>query len=437
MKLAVFWFRRDLRLEDNTALHQALISGHPVLPLFIFDDDILHELPKDDGRLSFIYDTLASINQKLIEKESSLLCLKGKPEEVWEKLIHQYEISKVYINKDYEPYAISRDRKIKALLEINGIELHAFKDQVVFEENEILKADDTPYTIYTPYKNKWLQGFQENYQKPIVSSPLENCYVSTHPFPTLSELGFERSSIKVKDYDLSKLGEYATARDLPAKDSTSYLSPHLRFGTVSIRQIIAQLSSTDDTFLSELVWREFFMQILFHFPQVVDRNFKAKYDSIQWRNNEQEFITWCEGNTGYPMVDAGMRQLSATGYMHNRVRMVVASFLCKHLLIDWRWGEAYFAGKLLDYELSSNNGNWQWAAGTGCDSAPYFRIFNPTEQLKKFDKELIYVKKWVPEFVSLEYRMPMVDHKMARARALNVYKVGLTHHKSGSLALKA
>ena len=425
MKISVFWFRRDLRLEDNTAFHHALSSGLPVLPIFIFDEDILEELPKDDARLSFIYDTLESINHTLIEKDSSLLCLKGKPEKVWQELITQYDVNQVYLNKDYEPYAIGRDQQIKELLEKNGIELHAFKDQVVFEENEIMKGDGTPYTIYTPYKNKWLLGFEEKYAQPIVSSPLENLLAAKQPFPTLSQIGFVKSSIKVKDYSLSKLEEYPTARNLPAQDNTSYLSPHLRFGTVSVRQVIAQLSKTDEVFLSELIWREFFMQILFHFPRVVERNFKPKYDGIQWRNNEQEFKIWCAGKTGYPMVDAGMRQLNETGYMHNRVRMVVASFLCKHLLIDWRWGEAYFAEKLLDYELSANNGNWQWSAGTGCDSAPYFRVFNPTEQVKKFDKQLEYIKKWVPELSSLAYPMPMVDHKMARERALDGYKKGL------------
>ena len=425
MKISVFWFRRDLRLTDNTAFHQALSSGLKVLPIFIFDEDILEELPKDDARLNFIYETLESINHTLIEKGSSLLCLKGKPEKVWKKLITQYDINQVYINKDYEPYAITRDKQIKELLEKNGIELQAFKDQVVFEENDILKGDGTPYTIYTPYKNKWLLGFEEKYTQPIVSSPLENLLIAKHPFPTIAQIGFVKSAIKVKDYDLSKLEEYPTARNLPAQDNTSYLSPHLRFGTVSVRQVIAQLSITDDVFLSELIWREFFMQILFHFPRVVGRNFKPKYDGIRWRNNEQEFKIWCEGKTGYPLVDAGMRQLNETGYMHNRVRMVVASFLCKHLLIDWRWGEAYFAEKLLDYELSANNGNWQWSAGTGCDSAPYFRVFNPTEQVKKFDKQLEYIKKWVPEYVTLEYPMPMVDHKMARDRALDGYKKGL------------
>jgi deoxyribodipyrimidine photo-lyase len=427
MKISVFWFRRDLRLKDNTALHHALNSGLKVLPIFIFDEDILDELPKDDARLSFIYETLESIHLTLAKIDRSLLCLKGKPEKIWEELIDQYDIDQVYINKDYEPYALDRDQRIKELLEHHGIALHAYKDQVIFEENEILKSDGTPYTIYTPYKNKWLSEFEDKHKQPINASPFENLLTDNYPFPTITQIGFVKSKIKVKGFDLSKLVEYPLARNLPARDNTSYLSPHLRFGTVSVRQIIARLSQSDEVFLSELIWREFFMQILFHFPRVVDQNFKQKYDGIQWRNNEQEFELWCAGNTGYPMVDAGMRQLNATGYMHNRVRMVVASFLCKHLLIDWRWGEAYFAEKLLDYELSANNGNWQWAAGTGCDSAPYFRIFNPSEQVRKFDKQLEYIKKWVPELSTLTYPMPIVDHKIARERALASYRKGLAN----------
>jgi len=314
---------------------------------------------------------------------------------------------------------------VKDLLQKQGIELLTYKDQVIFEENEVMKNDGKPYTVFTPYKNKWLDSFSLVDATPACFPSFEHFESSEHPFPSLAEIGFIKSSVKVKDYKLSGLGSYATNRDYPAEDNTSYLGSHLRFGTISIRQIIAALKPSDAVFLSELIWREFFMQILFHFPDVVDHNFKTKYDGIQWRNDKNEFKIWCDGQTGYPLVDAGMRQLNATGYMHNRVRMVTAGFLCKHLLIDWRWGEAYFASKLLDYELSSNNGNWQWAAGTGCDAAPYFRIFNPIEQLKKFDKELKYVKKWIPELSTINYPAPMVDHKMARKRALEAYQKGL------------
>ncbi|MFA8433268.1 MAG: deoxyribodipyrimidine photo-lyase [Marinifilaceae bacterium] len=425
MKLSVFWFRRDLRLLDNTALHHALSSNLPVLPLFIFDENILDELPKEDSRVSFIYNTLRSLNKQLSSFNTSLLCLKGDPVKVWKNLLSHYDVARVFINKDYEPYALQRDESVKSLLNQYGIPLHSFKDHVIFEENEIVKQDGSPYTIFTPYKKKWLQAYPSNSFAPLNEAKFNQFHTFTSPMPTLKELGFQSSSIKVRDYDLSHLQQYDSKRDYPAEDVTSYLSPHLRFGTVSIRKIIEDLQPEQEVFLSELIWREFFMQILFHFPQVVNQNFKPKYNGIQWRNNEQEFEKWCQGKTGYPLVDAGMRQLNTTGYMHNRVRMVTASFLCKHLLIDWRWGEAYFAKKLLDYELSSNNGNWQWAAGTGCDAAPYFRVFNPTEQLRKFDRSMQYTRKWVPEFDTPDYPSPIVEHKFARTRALESYKKGL------------
>jgi deoxyribodipyrimidine photo-lyase len=425
MKRSIFWFRRDLRLEDNIALNEALQSEFPVIPIFIFDQQILHELPADDARVSFIHETLLNLHKELRKKGTSLLCIQGDPIQIWEELISRFEIAQVYINKDYEPYARKRDENVKDLLQKHGIELLAFKDQVIFEENEVVKDDGKPYTVFTPYKNKWLETFSSAKVIPKKNPPFENFESSNYTFPTHAEIGFSKSSVKVKEYDLSALDFYATGRDYPSGNNTSFLGPHLRFGTVSPRQVISKLKPSDEVFLSELIWREFFMQILFHFPEVVNHNFKSKYDGIQWRNNEEEFKKWCDGQTGYPMVDAGMRQLNETGYMHNRVRMITAGFLCKHLLIDWRWGEAYFASKLLDYELASNNGNWQWAAGTGCDAAPYFRIFNPMEQLKKFDKDLAYVKKWITELGTGGYSSPMVDHKMARKRALEVYQQGL------------
>ena len=427
MKISIFRFRRDLRLEDNSALLAALKSGYQVLPIFIFDQNILSDLPRQDARLGFIYDLLTDINTSLHEFESGVKCLYGSPLDVWKFLIKTFDVSSVFINKDYEPYARKRDQEITTLLSENGIPLYTFKDQVVFEENEILKADGNPYTIFTPYKNKWLSLFNSE----IFSSETPNfkaLYKQTQTLPPLSSMNFKVATIKVKPYDLSSLNEYSKSRDFPSTDNTSYLSPHLRFGSVSVRKIISTLNESDNIFLSELIWREFFMQIIYHFPKVITENFKVKYDSIIWRNNQEEFEKWCVGKTGYPMVDAGMRQLNATGYMHNRVRMVTASFLCKHLLIDWRWGEAYFAEKLLDYELSSNNGNWQWSAGTGCDATPYFRVFNPTSQQQKFDKEGMYVKKWIPELDSLDYVTPIVDHKLARDRALNTYKNGLEAH---------
>ncbi len=425
MKVSIFWFRRDLRLEDNTALYAAVSNKQNVLPIFIFDDEILDELPPDDPRVHFIYNSLNSIDQKLRKHDSSLLILKGKPREIWIELMQKYEIDSVFINKDYEPYARKRDEEIKKLLQENGAEVFVYKDQVIHEELEVVKKDGTPYTVYTPYKNKWLEQYVAKAVKPPLK--FENFHNKSLKFPTMEELGFEASSILVQDFDLKNLNNYAKTRDFPGMNATSRLGPHLRFGTISIRQVIAQLSKTDHVFLSELIWREFFMQILFHFPHVVTQNFRSKYDGIVWLNDPDNFEKWCKGETGYAMVDAGMRELNATGFMHNRVRMITAGFLCKHLLIDWRKGEAYFAKKLLDYELSSNNGNWQWAAGTGCDAAPYFRIFNPMTQLKKFDPSQTYIKKWIPEFDDSAYLTPIVEHKFARSRALEAYAQGINN----------
>jgi len=427
-KISVFWFRRDLRLEDNTALARAVSAGFPVLPLFIFDTEIIDELPVDDARISFIYKQLQKIHQQLVAHSSSLHIFRGEPLIVWKELLARYEIQGVYANKDYEPYALNRDRELGEVLESLGIGLHLFRDQVIFEEADLVKEDGKPYTVFTPYKRKWLQKFQGSASPGEGGQEGSGFLRSSQSFPQLEALGFTPSPIQVIPYDLSNLKEYGRLRDFPAPDATSHLSPHLRFGTVSIRELIARLGPSDEVFLSELIWREFFMQILFHFPGVVHQNFKPRYNGMVWLNKEEDFEAWCEGKTGYPLVDAGMRQLNATGTMHNRVRMVTAGFLCKHLLIDWRMGEAYFAGKLLDYELSSNNGNWQWAAGTGCDAAPYFRIFNPMEQLKKFDPDGTYVKRWIPEYGTPEYPMPLIDHKFARDRALASYRNALQNY---------
>ena len=425
-EITLFWFRRDLRLEDNVGLFHALESKHPVIPLFIFDDAILDSLPKNDARVGFIHDSLSKINQKLQEMGSSLLVKKGKTQKVWQVLLQEFNVKEVFFNKDYEPYAIKRDSVIFELLESNKTECFSFKDQVIFEENEITKADGLPYTVYTPYKNKWLEKYQSMapVQEYDATEKFSNFHKSNFTFPTLEQIGFEESSIKVIPYNLKNVLNYHETRDFPALESTTHLSPHLRFGTVSIRKLVNWAVHKNQVFLSELIWREFFMQILFSFPRVVTHNFKSAYDGIQWRNNEEDFKRWCSGTTGYPMVDAGMRELNQTGYMHNRVRMVVASFLCKHLLINWQWGEAYFAQKLLDFELSSNVGNWQWAAGTGCDAAPYFRVFNPEIQLKKFDEKGIYIRKWIKEF-DLGYGDPIVEHAFARDRAIATYKAGI------------
>jgi deoxyribodipyrimidine photo-lyase len=425
-KIAIFWFRRDLRLDDNVGLFHALQSQYPVIPLFIFDEAILDSLPKDDARVGFIHELISKINATLVESGSSLLVKKGKTQQVWQLLIQEFDVKEVYFNKDYEPYAIKRDLLICEILEKNKISSFSFKDQVIFEEMEITKADGLPYTVYTPYKNKWLEKYKSiaPVQEYDASEKFYKFHKNNFIFPSLEQIGFKESAIKVLPHNLKNVSNYNETRDFPALDSTTHLSPHLRFGSVSIRKLVNWAVNKNDVFLSELIWREFFMQILFSFPKVVTNNFKSAYDGIQWRNDEADFKRWCAGTTGYPMVDAGMRELNQTGYMHNRVRMVVASFLCKHLLINWQWGEAYFAQKLLDFDLSANVGNWQWAAGTGCDAAPYFRVFNPQIQLQKFDEKGIYIRKWIPEF-DLGYGEPIVEHSFARDRAIATYKAGI------------
>jgi deoxyribodipyrimidine photo-lyase len=425
----IFWFRRDLRLEDNAGLFHALQSDEEVLPIFIFDENILSQLPSDDARVTFIHQQLAKIQTQLQKLGKSLAVFYGDPFEIYNKILSENEIQTVYTNHDYEPYARKRDLELYHLFKEYNIEFKTSKDQVIFEKSEVVKDDGTPYVVYTPYSNKWKDHFKKiqlaNYNS---EDYLEKITLHSYSFLSLKEIGFVESSIKITPYDVSDslIDNYEATRNFPAMNKTSYLGIYLRFGAVSIRKMVAKaLESKNETFLKELIWREFFMQILWHFPHTVNKSFKAKYDGIQWDNNEILFQKWCEGKTGYPFVDAGMRELNETGHMHNRVRMIVASFLCKHLLIDWRWGETYFAQKLLDYEQASNVGNWQWAAGSGVDAAPYFRIFNPTEQIKKFDKDLVYIKKWIPELNSLQYPLPIVDHKEAREKCLSTYKLAV------------
>ena len=429
-KISIFWFRRDLRLHDNVALFNALKSGEKVLPIFIFDTSILDKLPKNDARVSFIIKELRSMNEHLKSFDASIDILHGKPIEVFESLIKKYQIASVFTNQDYEPYAIRRDQEILELLKSENINFNSFKDQVIFEKNEITKKDGNPYVVYTPYSKKWIEAYEQiNHIHYSSEDLLSQLYTQSKAKELkLEELGFEETNTPIKNYIFNSriINEYEETRNFPALDNTSKLGPHLRFGTVSVRQMVSRAEEQENkTFLKELIWREFFMQILWHFPHTHKDSFKPKYDRIVWRNNEDDFKKWCNGTTGYPMVDAGMRQLNNTGFMHNRVRMLVGSFLCKHLLIDWRWGEAYFAEKLHDYEMSSNVGNWQWVAGTGVDASPYFRIFNPTSQIKKFDKDFSYIRKWVPDFQELTYPSPMVDHKFARERCLRTYKEAL------------
>jgi deoxyribodipyrimidine photo-lyase len=428
--VSIFWFRRDLRFEDNRALFEATKSETQVLPLFIFDTDILSQLDdKNDRRVDFVYQALTYLQNKLLPLGRSLCIRTGKPLDIFKILLEEYDVKDVYTNSDYEQSAIERDRAIAAFLKTNSIRFLSFKDQVIFEWNEVLKANGEPYSIFTPYSKVWKQKLSDNDLLPYPSEDFLSTFILTeHPsFPSLADIGFNKTDMVFSTpiLDNSIIANYENTRNIPAIEGTTRLSIHLRFGTISIRKAVACALVTNEQWLNELIWREFFMSILVHFPQVETGAFRKKYEAIAWRNNEKEFEAWCEGKTGYPIVDAGMRQLNETGWMHNRVRMIVASFLTKHLLIDWRWGEAYFANKLIDYELSSNNGNWQWAAGCGCDAAPYFRVFNPSEQTKRFDPELKYIRKWVKEFDTLDYPQPIVEHSFARNRALEVYKNGI------------
>lgn len=440
MKINCFWFRRDLRLHDNAGLYHALQSENPVLPIFIFDRNILDLLPQKDARVEFIHDVITHIDEALKELGSSIYVAYGKPEEVWEQLTQQFDIQKVFTNRDYEPYAKERDEKIKTLLNTKGVEFETYKDHLIFDRDEVVKKDGNPYTVFTPYSKIWkkklaskmvtVNGKEESeYFQPYPTEEYFSNFHQANPFdlPSLSSMGFARTAIEIPSKVVKQgiIKNYDKVRNFPAQDGTSRLGIHFRFGTISIRQKARKAQALNDTFLNELIWREFYAMILDHFPHVVGNAFRAKYDYIEWRNDESEFQKWCEGKTGYPIVDAGMRELNASGYMHNRVRMITASFLTKHLLIDWRWGEAYFAEKLLDYELASNNGGWQWAAGSGTDAAPYFRIFNPYSQQQKFDKDMTYIKKWVEEYDTADYPEPIVDHKAARERCLTTYKAGL------------
>ena len=420
----IHWLRRDLRLNDNTGLFHALVSGKPVILLFIFDDNIISDLPDEDPRVSFIYNNLLRINSLVSELGSSVIVLKGDWKRIWQDIISLLRIKAVFWNTDYEPYAINRDNEVRNILRENGIESYNYKDQVIFEKDEITKNDSSPYTVFTPYSKKWLSHLEINGmpERGYSVDHLSNLARISLDLPSLKSIGFKYSPIKPRDFTGDNIEHYDKYRDYPYLDATTHSGPHLRFGTMSIRDIVRTAIMVNKTYLNELIWREFFMQILYHYPGVVNNSFKTKYDNISWVNDKEMFDKWCRGSTGYPIVDAGMRQLNATGYMHNRVRMITASFLCKHLLIDWRWGERYFAEKLLDYELSSNNGNWQWAAGSGCDAAPYFRVFNPFKQASKFDKENKYILKWVPELYTKDYPDPIIDHIAARKRAIETYR---------------
>ncbi len=426
-EVSIMWFRRDLRLEDNAALYHALKSGNEIVPLFIFDKNILDDLEeKKDRRIAFIYNALQDMQSVLKKRNSSLEVYYGKPEDVFTKLLEKYAIKIVFANEDYEQYAIDRDDQICNLLQTHHADMKMYKDQVIFSKNEIIKNNGEPYAVFTPYSRLWLSTVNDFYLKSYPTEKYSEHFYKQQPvaFPTLNSMGFEAvgEEFPSKEFDKSVIKNYDKTRDIPGIDGTSRLGVHLRFGTISIRRLAAFAKENNKVFLNELIWRDFYQMILWQSDLVRnEKAFKPKFDNIKWLNNEDEFQRWCDGNTGFPIVDAGMRQLNTIGYMHNRVRMITASFLSKHLLIDWRWGEAYFAKKLLDYDYANNNGGWQWSAGTGADPSPYFRVFNPEAQQKKFDKDFSYVRQWVPEYKSADYN-PMIEHTVARERALKVYR---------------
>jgi len=429
-EINICWLRRDLRLKDNAALYHALKADHPVLLLFIFDKNILEDLnDKNDARVTFIYQTLQQINAELQKNGSGLLIKYGTPEQVWSDVLNTYKVKGVYTNHDYEPYAIERDDTLAEFLRSESIPFYTYKDQVIFEQTEIVKADGKPYTVFTPYFRQWKNKLNDFYTKPYpVEKYIKNLVqIAPLPFPTLHELGFQASEQDFPSVSFEhKLAAYEERRDYPYDNATTHLGLHLRFGTVSIRDAAsAAIAAKAEKWLSELAWRDFYMMILWHFPQITTQSFKPAYDNIRWHNDPEDFEAWKNGKTGYPIVDAGMNQLNQTGYMHNRVRMIVGSFLTKHLLIDWRWGEAYFAEKLLDYEMASNIGGWQWACGCGNDAAPYFRVFNPELQAKRFDPENKYIYQWAPEYKQQKNSPPIVDHAFARERILKVFKEAL------------
>ncbi len=427
----IFWFRRDLRLADNAGLYHALKGNLPVLPIFIFDKNILDRLEnKNDSRVEFIHSAILELQDELQKSGFSMQVFYGTPEQVFEGLLKKYAVKEVFTNHDYEPYARKRDSSIAELLESHAVIFNSYKDQVVFEKDEVIKDDGTPYTVFTPYSRKWKSILQDAHLKSFATEKYLHDFLKhdAQPIPDLQSMGFAKTKQGFPSKELKEelIQKYGELRNFPALSATSKLGVHLRFGTISIRQLAVQTRPLSETFLNELIWRDFYQMILWHFPQVgAGKAFKPAYDNIEWRRDTGEFEKWCNGQTGYPIVDAGMRELNETGFMHNRVRMIVASFLCKHLLLDWRLGETYFAEKLLDFDLAANNGGWQWAAGSGCDAAPYFRIFNPYLQTKKFDPQLIYINKWVPDINDMLYPTPIVEHVFARKRCLETYAKAL------------
>ena len=465
---SLVWFRRDLRDFDHAALYHALKSSAQVFCVFVFDTDILEKLTdKADRRVEFIWESVRELKTALQKNGGDLIVQHGSARALVPQLAKQLGVQAVYANRDYEPSAIARDAFVAA--QLNGFEMafFSFKDQVIFEQDEVLSLSNKPYTVFTPYKNAHLKKLDDFYLK---SYPVD-CYaknlekLETSDLPSLESMGFERTNLSemrlptgmsggkqlFADFE-DRMAQYKAARDFPAVKGVSYLSVHLRFGTVSVRHLARvardQANAGAETWLNELIWRDFYFQILHHNPRIAEgKAFKVDYEHIPFPNDQALFQAWCDGQTGYPIIDAAMRQLNTTGFMHNRLRMVAASFLVKDLLIDWRWGERYFAQKLIDFDFSANNGGWQWAASTGCDAQPYFRIFNPVSQSEKFDAAGKFIRKYVPELAACDdkeihspweissqkqqaigviigknYPAPIADHAVQRPLALALYK---------------
>jgi len=471
-KNALFWFRRDLRLQDNTALYYALNNADTVACIFVFDKNILSELGKADTRVDFLWHTLNSLKEELKQLGSDLIIVHDNPEKIIPELAIKYGVSAIYCNEDYEPKARQRDRTVAELVREKNIDFFSYKDQCVFSKEEILNSQHQAYTVFTHYAQAWRKKFTLDFIKEYPSESFLNklAKFKTQKIPELSSIGFEQTNISKMKIGFSnkeavqlfntftekKINHYKVLRDFPSISGVSYLSVHNRFGTISVRHLLREAimlkdqnpmnEESIDTWISELIWRDFYFQLLYNFPHVAYEPFHSEYNDFPWENDMEKFQKWCDGETGYPLIDAAMKQLNQTGYMHNRLRMVVASFLTKHLLVDYRLGEQYFAAKLLDFDLSANNGGWQWAASTGCDAQPYFRIFNPILQSEKFDPHGKFIKKMLPIFslidekyvhnpseykeelkmlginLGIEYPEPIVNHKQARQRTLDIFK---------------
>ena len=469
---ALFWFRRDLRATDNAGLYHALKSARRVYCVFVFDTEILDALPnKLDRRVEFILESVGELEASLRALGGGLMVRHARADALIPALARELNVDAVFVNDDYEPLAIARDLRVRDELMRNDIGFHAFKDTVIFEKGEVLTQAGGSYSVFTPYKNAWLKKLDDFYLK---AYPVHAYAIRLAPspanesLPTLASLGFEPTNLKALGIDAGESGarrrledfvermeRYRDARDFPAVKGVSWLSVHNRFGTVSIRELAALAHAETlrrknpgaETWLGELIWRDFYFQILYHHPHVVASAFRREYDAIEWPNDNALFAAWCEARTGYPIIDAAMRQINQTGYMHNRLRMIVASFLTKDLLIDWRLGEKYFADNLNDFDLAANNGGWQWAASTGCDAQPYFRIFNPVTQSERFDPAGKFIRRYLPELKNVpdkfihapwtmplpeqqscaavignDYPAPVVDHAVQREKALALYK---------------